>query len=51
MQQEERTLPVINVEKMTQQTYYLPCSLNDYHTACNDRIPDRWWKAYNKFNH
>ena len=39
------------VEKMTQQTYYLPCSLNDYHTACNDRIPDRWWKAYNKFNH
>lgn len=45
------TVPVINVEKMTQQTYYLPCSLNDYHTACNDRIPDRWWKAYNKFNH
>ena len=45
------TVPVINVERMTQQTYYLPCSLNDYHTACNDRIPDRWWKAYNKFNH
>lgn len=43
-------VPVINVEKQTQQNYYLPCSFNDYKTACSDRIPDRWWKAYNKFN-
>lgn len=45
------SVPVINVEKKTQQTYYLPCSKNDYDTACSDVIPDRWWKAYNKFNH
>lgn len=45
------TVPVINVQKKTQQTYYLPCSLNDYKTACNDRIPERWWRAFNKFNH
>ncbi|MCQ2280947.1 MAG: formimidoylglutamase [Bacteroidales bacterium] len=45
------SVPVINVEKKTQQTYYLPCSKNDYDTACSDTIPDRWWKAYNKFNH
>lgn len=44
-------VPVINIEKGTQQTYYLPCSLNDYQTACDDRIPERWWRAYNKFNH
>lgn len=44
-------VPVINMQKNTQQVYYLPCSLNDYHTACNDKIPDRWWRAFNKFNH
>lgn len=44
-------VPVINVEKKTQQTYYLPCSKNDYDKACSDVIPERWWKAYNKFNH
>ena len=43
-------VPVINVEKKTQQSYFLPCSLNDYKIACEDRIPDRWWKAFNKFN-
>lgn len=45
------SVPVINVEKKTQQTYFLPCSLNDYKTACEDRIPERWWRAFNKFNH
>ncbi|MBQ7550974.1 MAG: formimidoylglutamase [Bacteroidales bacterium] len=43
-------VPVINIEKKTQQSYYLPCSYNDYKTACTDRIPDRWWRAFNKFN-
>ena len=44
-------VPVINVEKKTQQTYILPCSYRDYQTACSDRIPTRWWKAFHKFNH
>lgn len=44
------TVPVFNLEKKTQQTYFLPCSLNDYKSACEDRIPERWWRAFNKFN-
>ncbi len=26
----------------------VPCSYNDYTCACNNEIPDRWWKAYQK---
>jgi arginase family enzyme len=26
----------------------VPCSYLDYQTACNNDIPDRWWKAYQK---
>ncbi len=43
-------VPVINIEKKTQQNYFLPCSHNDYLTACNDKMPERWWRAFNKFN-
>lgn len=43
-------VPVINIQKKTQQTYHLPCSFNDYKTACADQIPERWWRAFNKFN-
>ena len=44
-------VPMINKEKDITQNYYLPCSKRDYLMACDDQIPDRWWKAYNKFNH
>lgn len=44
-------IPMINKEKDVVQNYYLPCSKRDYHLACDDQIPDRWWKAYNKLNH
>lgn len=44
-------VPVFNAERKTQQTYFLPCSLNDYKMACSDRVPERWWRAFNKFNH
>lgn len=26
----------------------VPCSYSDYQQACNQEIPDRWWKAYQK---
>lgn len=26
----------------------VPCSYGDYAKACNNEIPDRWWKAYQK---
>jgi arginase family enzyme len=28
--------------------YLMPCSYNDYKTACNEDVPDRWWQAYQK---
>lgn len=26
----------------------IPCSYNDYKTACSEEMPDRWWQAYQK---
>ena len=28
--------------------YLVPCSYQDYQTACNNDIPDRWWMVYQK---
>ncbi|MBW6491333.1 MAG: formimidoylglutamase [Lentimicrobium sp.] len=28
--------------------YIVPCSYQDYQTACNNEIPDRWWQVYQK---
>jgi arginase family enzyme len=28
--------------------YLVPCSAQDYQSACQDEIPDRWWQAYQK---
>lgn len=44
-------VPIINMENDMTQNYYLPCSKSDYEIACEDKVPDRWWKAYNKLNH
>ena len=43
-------VPVINMKKDIEQQYLLPCSRKDYETACSDKIPDRWWRTYNKLN-
>lgn len=43
-------IPMLHKEKNMTQYYYLPCSARDYDLACEDKIPDRWWKAYHKFN-
>jgi hypothetical protein len=43
-------VPVINIKKEMEHKYFLPCSKNDYDIACNDKIPDRWWRIYNKLN-
>lgn len=44
-------IPIINMQNDRIQHYFLPCSKHDYDMACEDRIPERWWKAYNKLNH
>ena len=28
--------------------HLVPCSYQDYQTACNNEIPDRWWMVYQK---
>ncbi|HOI88221.1 MAG TPA: formimidoylglutamase [Lentimicrobium sp.] len=28
--------------------YIVPCTYEDYQTACNNEIPDRWWQVYQK---
>ena len=43
-------VPVINKNDVLDQKYFLPCSQADYKTACQDRIPERWWAAFYKLN-
>ncbi|MCP4052288.1 MAG: formimidoylglutamase [Mesoflavibacter sp.] len=37
-----------NVNKKLKKHTLLPCTHQDYLDACNDKIPDRWFKAYYK---
>ena len=37
-----------NNKNIYERHHLVPCSYNDYETACNDDIPDRWWQAYQK---
>lgn len=30
--------------------YLVPCSYNDYQTACDNEMPDRWWQAFQKLS-
>ncbi len=31
--------------------HIIPCAYEDYQIACNDEIPDRWWRTYQKLAH
>ncbi|MBO4488499.1 MAG: formimidoylglutamase [Bacteroidales bacterium] len=44
-------VPIMSQDSQIVQKYYLPCSEKDYNLACQDIIPDKWWKTYNKLNH
>lgn len=35
----ENTFPIV-----------VPCSYTDYQVACNNEMPDRWWKVYQKYS-
>jgi hypothetical protein len=39
-------MPYIN--PVTSKNYLISCSYNDYQMACNNEIPDRWWKAFHR---
>jgi formiminoglutamase len=30
--------------------HMVPCSYQDYQTACAEEMPDKWWQAYQKLN-
>lgn len=32
----------------TDKPFYVACTYNDYLKVCNDEMPDRWWKYYQK---
>jgi hypothetical protein len=44
------TVPVINPNKNTERSYFLPCTLKEFEMACENKISDRWWRTYHKLN-
>ena len=39
-----------DLKKEDEEKVYIPCSHNDYLMACNQEIPERWWRAFQKIN-
>lgn len=37
-----------NIDNKFKRHTLLPCNYQDYLDACNEKIPERWWKAYKK---
>lgn len=40
----------INLDNKLHRLALLPCTHQDYLDACNDIVPERWWRAYKKNN-
>jgi len=43
-------VPFFHVKSQQDKKYFLPCSPNDFDTACKDTVPERWWRTYHKLN-
>ncbi|MDR0205711.1 MAG: formimidoylglutamase [Bacteroidales bacterium] len=43
-------IPFFHIKTQQDKKYYLPCSKNDFDTACKDEVPERWWRTYHKLN-
>lgn len=44
-------VPYPSHEKIKYERHLLvPCSYNDYQTACNNEMPDRWWQTFQKLS-
>jgi arginase family enzyme len=43
-------IPFFHIKTQQDKKYYLPCSKNNFDTACKDEVPDRWWQTYHKLN-
>ena len=38
----------VNHQLKHERHHMVPCSYSDYETACNDEMPDKWWKTFQK---
>jgi len=44
-------IPYPSHEKIKYERHLLvPCSYNDYQTACNNEMPNRWWQTFQKLS-
>jgi arginase family enzyme len=43
-------VPFFHIKTEQDKKYFLPCSKNDFDTACKDIVPERWWRTYHKLN-
>lgn len=44
-------VPYPKHQKIKYERHHLvPCSYKDYQVACNDEMPDRWWKTFQKLS-
>jgi arginase family enzyme len=43
-------VPFFHIKTQQDKKYFLPCSQNDFNTACKDVVPERWWRTYHKLN-
>jgi len=43
-------VPFFHIKTQQDKKYFLPCSKNDFDTACKDVVPERWWRTYHKLN-
>jgi len=43
-------VPFFHIKTQQDKKYFLPCSQNDFDTACKDIVPERWWRTYHKLN-
>jgi hypothetical protein len=41
-------VPYPNNKSKYERHHLVPCSYADYHIACNEGMPDRWWQTYQK---
>lgn len=41
-------IPVKNT--FTKQNFFISCSYEDYQQACNNEIPDRWWRYFYRYS-
>ncbi len=41
-------IPIVDNYTRFQRHHIIPCSYKDYQQACNNEMPERWWKTYQK---